>query len=69
MATSPYENTFFVLYSKEGIVDRVIGSNYSSRENLKKGYYILIGFTYSFRIGGLLFGVKPLFVSDLVEVR
>lgn len=69
VATSPYQKTLFVLHSQEGVVDQVIGSNYDSQNRLKRGYYILTGFTYSFRIWRLLFNVKPLFVSDIMEVE
>jgi len=69
MATSPYQNTVFILLKEGNVSDRALGANYRSQGKLKKGYYMLLGFTYRFRLGGLLFDVRPLFISDLIEVN
>ena len=69
MATSPYQNTLFILLKEGEIVDKSVGSNYRSQDRLEKGYYMLLGFTYRFRLGRLLVGIRPLFVSDLIGVN
>ncbi len=68
MATSPYQNTLFLLLKNGRIIDKAVGSNYRSQE-LEKGYYMLLGFTYGLRLGGLFLDVRPLFVSDLIGVN
>ncbi len=68
MATSPYQNTLFLLLKEGAIIDKAVGSNYRSKQ-LEKGYYMLLGFTYGFHLGGLFFDVRPLFVSDLIGVH
>ena len=69
MATSPYQNTLFLLLKDGKIIDRAVGPNYRSPGNLDGGYYMLLGFTYGFRLGGLFFDLRPLFVSDLIGVN
>ena len=64
---TPFSNTYTLLLSKEGRVREALGSN-ALYKNLDRGNYLVLGYTYSFRIGGLIFGVRPLFVSDLLEV-
>ncbi len=66
-ASSPFSNTYMVLISEDLEEREVLGSNLSF-DDLKQGYYIILGYTYIFRFGRLLFGVRPLFVSDLLEV-
>ncbi len=65
---SPFSNTFVVLLSEGGERREVLGSNVIF-DNLKEDTYFILGYTYLWRIGRLLFGVKPLFVSDRLEVR
>jgi len=66
-ACSPFSNTYMILISDKLEEKEVLGSNLSF-DDLKQGYYIILGYTYIFRFGRLLFGVRPLFVSDLLEV-
>ncbi len=68
MAVSPTENTYMAVIKDGNIYEEALGSNYSLKST-EKGYYMILGFTYRFRIGRLLFGVRPLFVSDLLEVK
>ncbi|RLJ71268.1 hypothetical protein BCF55_1567 [Hydrogenivirga caldilitoris] len=64
---SPFNNTYVVLISRYGDKRESIGSN-AKFSHLEGGFYIVLGYTYALKVGRLLFGVKPLFVSDLLEV-
>ncbi len=66
-AYSPFSNTYMKVISYKGEKLDILGSNLRLSD-LNKGYYIVLGYTYAFRLGRMLFGVKPLFVSDLMEV-
>lgn len=66
-ACSPFEKTLMVIVSEKGEERAYLGPNleYVSPE---KCCCIVLGYSYAFRIGGLLFGIRPLFISDLMEV-
>lgn len=64
---SPFSNTYMVLLSEEGTVGESIGSN-AKFSQLRNDFYMVLGYTYALKVGRLLFGVRPLFVSDLLEV-
>lgn len=64
---SPFGNTYMILISHRGNSWEFLGSNLDFLPE-DKGYYLVIGYTYDFKVGGVLFGLKPLFVSDLLEV-
>lgn len=66
-AYSPFGNTYMVVLSDKGKKWEFLGSNAEFFPE-EKGSYLVIGYTYAFRIGPLLFGLRPLFVSDLLEV-
>ncbi len=66
-AYSPFSNTFMVILSSKGKELRHLGSNLELLPD-EKGYYIVLGYRYAFRIWRFVFGVRPLFVSDLLEV-
>ncbi len=66
-ACSPFSNTYMVLISDRLEEREILGPNLSLHD-LERGYYIILGYTYTFRFGRMLFGVRPLFVSDLLEV-
>ncbi len=67
MASTPFKNTYMVVLSEKGKTVEALGSNLKISE-LDRGRYIILGYTYAFKIGKLLFGIRPLFVSDLLEV-
>ncbi len=64
---APFSNTYVLLLSGEGEVRESVGSNVEFSE-LRKDRYLVLGYTYLLKVGRLLLGVKPLFVSDLLEV-
>ena len=64
---SPFGNTYVVVVSEKGKRWEFLGSNVDFLPE-DKGYYLVIGYTYALRLGSVLFGIKPLFVSDLLEV-
>ncbi len=67
-ACSPFTNTYMIVISENLKEREFLGSNLLLSD-LEPGYYIILGYTYKFRFGGMLFGVKPLFVSDLLEIE
>lgn len=64
---SPFEKTYLVVLSEKGRRWEFLGSNLDFLPE-DRGYYLVLGYTYAFRLGGFLFGLRPLFVSDLVGV-
>ena len=64
---SPFGNTYVVVVSERGKRWEFLGSNIEFGPE-DEGYYLVIGYTYAFKLGSVLFGLKPLFVSDLLEV-
>jgi hypothetical protein len=65
--STPYSNTYLVLLSASGLQLESIGSN-AHFSSLDKDFYVVLGYTYGLKVGRLLLGVRPLFVSDLLEV-
>ena len=65
---SPFGNTYILVMSGKGGRWEFLGPNveFSPGEN---DAYLVIGYTYAFRIHRFLFGLRPLFVSDLLEVN
>ena len=64
---SPFGNTYTVILSRAGKRWEFLGPNVEFRPQ-ENGSYLVIGYTYAFRIGSLLFGLRPLFISDLLGV-
>ncbi len=62
---TPYENVLTLLFG-ENERKAFLGTN--GKIELKGGRYILVGYTYLFRIWNIFFGVKPLFVSDIIKI-
>lgn len=62
---APYRNVLTLLLRK-GEKRAYVGSN--GRIELGEGVYILVGYTYLFRLGNIFFGVKPLFLSDIIKI-
>ena len=62
---APYSKVLTVLLTKDH-KKAFLGSN--GKLELKSGSYVLVGYTYLFRIGRVFFGVKPLFVSDIIKI-
>ena len=62
---APFEKVLVLLLSKEG-KKAFVGSN--GKIELEKGSYILVGYTYLLRLRNVFFGVKPLFLSDIVKI-
>ncbi len=63
---APYERVVVRVITKSGEKD-YLGPNLAIE--LPEEECILCGYTYSFKVGSLFFGVRPLFVSDLIERR
>ncbi len=62
---APY-NKVLTLLLRKGEKRVFLGSN--GKVELRKGNYILVGYTYLFRLGNIFFGVKPLFLSDIIKI-
>ncbi len=62
---SPFSNTLVLLLSEK---ERKVFLGANGRIALERGKYILVGYTYLFRMGDIFFGLRPLFLSDLIEV-
>lgn len=63
---SPFPRTLIRVFSKNN-VRSFHGSNLKLK--LSKGTYLVCGYTYAFRIGRFFFGLKPLFLSDLIKIN
>jgi len=66
--SSPFDNTYVLLLDASGKVSEFMGSN-CVFEKVPNGKYLVLGYNYLFKIGRLLVGVKPSFISDLLEVN
>ena len=64
---SPFRNTYIVVLSSGGHEGKFVGPNCVI--DAKEGIYLILGYNYSFRVWRLLFGVKPAFVSCVLEVK
>ena len=64
---SPFDNTLVTVLSPEGRTFEVVGPNCTL--DLKPGRYMVLGFTYIFRVWKFLFGLRPLFLSYPLEVK
>ncbi|AAC07078.1 hypothetical protein [Aquifex aeolicus] len=62
---TPYPNVIIRIFSKDK-VRTFLGSNL--KFSLERGNYLVVGYIYSFRLWKFFFGVKPLFVSDLIKI-
>ena len=62
---TPYDKVLVMLLSKKG-KEVYTGSN--GKLELGKGTYLMVGYRYSFRVGRVFFGVKPLFLSDIIKI-
>ncbi len=62
---APYDKVLTLLL-KKGKKEAYVGSN--GKIELDKGVYILVGYTYLFRVWNIFFGVKPLFLSDIIKI-
>ncbi|RUM31428.1 MAG: hypothetical protein DSY32_01150 [Aquifex sp.] len=62
---TPYKNVIIRVFNGKK-VRSFTGSNL--KLPLEKGNYLAVGYTYSFKFWKLFFGVKPLFVSDLIKI-
>ncbi|WP_457601385.1 hypothetical protein [Hydrogenivirga sp.] len=67
-AYSPFKNTYMILLSGKGDRQEAVGAN-AEFSQLKSDSYLLLGYTYALKVGRILLGVRPLFVSDLLEVH
>ena len=63
---APYPNVLIKVFSKNEIKNF---ESSSLKLNLPEGNYIVCGYRYAFRIWNFYFGLKPLFVSDLINVN
>ncbi|GAB6065535.1 hypothetical protein JCM9492_06270 [Aquifex pyrophilus] len=63
---APYPNVLVKVFSKNGI--KTFESS-SLELELPQGSYIVCGYRYAFRFWKFYFGLKPLFVSDLINVN
>jgi hypothetical protein len=64
---SPYHNTLILLLSPEGVKAEVIGPNCTL--DPEPGRYLVLGYTFIFKVWNILFGLRPLFISYPLEVR
>ncbi len=65
---TPYANTILKVVSSNGRESYHLSQSLLLSD-LSPGYYMILGYTYSLKVGGLFLGLKPLFVSDLLEVN
>lgn len=64
---SPFQNTLSVVCTPVGRVGKFLGSC-AEIDKLETDRCMVVGYTYAFRVGKLLFGIKPLFVSDILRL-
>ena len=62
---SPYPKVLIRIFGKNTEFN-FLGSNACAE--LDKGEYIACGYTYTFKLGSLFFGLRPLFITDLIKV-
>lgn len=62
----PYSKSLTFLY-KDGHIFKVFEKGYI-KENLEKGSFIAISYTYLFKLGNIYFGIRPLALSNLYSI-